>query len=122
MIFNYYLIRENSDSEVKRKIIKLSTRGTQTENAQENQVTVEDLTSESPSEAYWERLAEKRREALDVSLKENELLHEKVKSLEEELNTSRQMVEEARSLVEVLKEIIQDSEPAEDLSDKEADK
>lgn len=47
---------------------------------------------------------------MDISLKENEELHEKVASLEEELNISRQMLEESRNLVELLTEIIQEQE------------
>lgn len=55
-------------------------------------------------------LAEKRRVALDVSLKENEELHDKVSNLEEELNISRAMLDESRNLVEVLTEMIQETE------------
>ncbi|XP_031629631.1 geminin [Contarinia nasturtii] len=76
-----------------------------------DKITEEDLTSEGePSEGYWKTLAEKRRIALDVSLKENEELHDKVASLEEELNISRSMLEESRNLVELLTEIIQEQE------------
>lgn len=55
-------------------------------------------------------MAEQRRVALDVSLKENEELHEKVSSLEEELTISRTMLEESKNLVELLTEIIQEQE------------
>lgn len=48
---------------------------------------VEDLTTEGePSAQYWKAVAEKRREALNRTLEENEKLHEKVDSLEEEVN------------------------------------
>ncbi|XP_058445152.1 geminin-like isoform X2 [Malaya genurostris] len=74
-------------------------------------VTEEDLTSlEGPSEAYWQILAERRRQALEESLAENLELHEKISSLEEELNLSREMLEEARNLVEVLTEMLQEGE------------
>ncbi|XP_058831389.1 geminin isoform X2 [Topomyia yanbarensis] len=74
-------------------------------------VTEEDLTSlEGPSEAYWQILAERRRQALEESLAENMELHEKVGTLEEELNLSREMLEEARNLVEVLTEMLQEGE------------
>lgn len=77
----------------------------------QNRIVEEDLTSEGePSEGYWKTLAEKRRVALDVSLKENEELHEKVESLEEELSISRTMLEESRNLVELLTEIIQEQD------------
>lgn len=74
-------------------------------------VTEEDLTSvEGPSTAYWEILAEKRRQALEESLRENEELHEENATLREELNLSREMLEEARNLVEVLTEMLQEGE------------
>ncbi|XP_055585781.1 geminin [Uranotaenia lowii] len=74
-------------------------------------VTVEDLTSqEGPSEQYWEVLAEKRRQALEESLNENQELHEKLASMEEELNLSKEMLQEARNLVEVLTEMLQEGE------------
>lgn len=77
--------------------------------ASQNQIIEEDLTTEGePSEGYWKQLAEKRRIALDISLKENEELHEKVTSLEEELMISREMLEESKNLVELLTEIIQE--------------
>lgn len=65
---------------------------------------------EGPSEKYWERLAESRRLALDDSLRENEGLHNRVRSLEEELNVTNEMLEEARSLVEILKEMLEENE------------
>lgn len=71
----------------------------------------EDLTTNGePSEGYWKTLAERRRIALDISLKENEDLHDKINNLEEELNISRAMLDESRNLVEVLTEIIQENE------------
>lgn len=75
----------------------------------QNKIIEEDLTTEGePSDGYWKALAEKRRIALDISLKENEELHEKVTSLEEELLISREMLEESKNLVELLTEIIQE--------------
>lgn len=77
--------------------------------ASQNKIIEEDLTTEGePSDGYWKALAEKRRIALDISLKENEELHEKVISLEEELVISREMLEESKNLVELLTEIIQE--------------
>ncbi|XP_062538244.1 geminin isoform X2 [Armigeres subalbatus] len=75
------------------------------------QITIEDLTSlEGPSEQYWEVLAERRRLALEESLAENQELYEKVGALEEELNLSKEMLAEARNLVEVLTELLQEGE------------
>lgn len=77
--------------------------------AAQSKIIEEDLTTEGePSEGYWKTLAEKRRVALDISLKENEELHEKVESLEEELTLSREMLQESKNLVELLTEIIQE--------------
>lgn len=77
--------------------------------ASQSKIIEEDLTTEGePSDGYWKTLAEKRRIALDISLKENEELHEKVTSLEEELVLSREMLEESKNLVELLTEIIQE--------------
>lgn len=74
-------------------------------------ITEEDLTTEGePSHGYWKALAERRRLALDESLKENEELHEKVNDLEGKLNISRAMLDESRNLVEVLTEIIQEKD------------
>lgn len=71
------------------------------------EITEEDLTTEGePSEHYWKTLAERRRQALEDSLIENEMLHEKVDSLKEELNISRQLLDESNALVEVLNEMI----------------
>lgn len=75
------------------------------------QIPIEDLTTlEGPSEQYWEVLAERRRLALEESLAENQELYEKVNALEEELKQSKEMLDEARNLVEVLTEILQEDE------------
>lgn len=73
-------------------------------------ISAEDLTGDTASEAYWETLAEKRRSALEETLKENEELHGKVEQLQDELNQSQKCLEEARALVEVLSEMLQDRE------------
>ncbi|XP_017050306.1 geminin [Drosophila ficusphila] len=69
-------------------------------------ITAEDLTSEAePGENYYKLLAEQRRLALEDSLIENRHLHERIEGLEEEMDTMRQELDEAKNLVEVLKEI-----------------
>lgn len=76
-----------------------------------SQITEEDLTTtQEPSDGYWKVLAEQRRHALDLSLKENEELHGRVHNLEEELNVSRAMLEETQNLVEVLSELVQEQD------------
>ncbi|XP_055915116.1 geminin isoform X2 [Eupeodes corollae] len=99
----------NSTAETaKRK--KIDTRSTQTSPGKKS-VTVEDLTeTDAPSSTYWELLAEKRREALEATLVENQHLHERIEGLESELNTSRKMLEETKNLVEVLTEMLNENE------------
>lgn len=93
-------------AEAKRRKSSLSQDSAEKQLAK---VTEEDLTTEGePSDGYWKVVAEKRRIALDISLKENEELHEKVASLEEELGIARAMLDESKNLVEVLTEMIQD--------------
>lgn len=105
---------------VKRKKIELRSAETQTspehkEKANNKQITAEDLTGDAkPSEHYWECLAEKRREALEKSLEENQRLYERIEGLEEELNTSRQQLEEAQHLVAVLTEMLDEDEETAD--------
>ncbi|XP_065085030.1 geminin isoform X2 [Ochlerotatus camptorhynchus] len=78
-------------------------------------ITVEDLTSEEgPSEQYWEVLAERRRMALEESLAENMELYDKVNGLEEELSLSKEMLQEAQNLVEILTEMLQEGEAEQD--------
>ena len=77
-------------------------------------VTVEDLTSESVGEHYWEVLAEKRRSALEESLTENQELYERIATLEDELNQSKSLLAETRSLVEVLTEMLEEKESSND--------
>lgn len=76
-----------------------------------NQVTAEDLTADKPvNEHYWETLAEKRRGALEETLFENQELYERIANLEDELNHSKSMLEEARDLVTVLTEMLEEKE------------
>ena len=92
--------------EVKRK-----TPTANASSSTKNQVTVEDLTADKPvNEHYWETLAEKRRSALEETLFENQELYERIANLEDELNHSKSMLEEARDLVTVLTEMLEEKE------------
>ncbi|XP_037812134.1 geminin [Lucilia sericata] len=112
-------ISTNTSSDyAKRKKIETKAAETQTspdsKSSNARKITAEDLCSEEkPGEHYWERLAEKRREALEQSLEENQRLYERIDGLEEELNTSRQQLEEAKHLVSVLTEMLAEGEEAE---------
>ncbi|CAH0691740.1 unnamed protein product [Spodoptera exigua] len=89
------------DVEVKRK--NLSTKETQAN--LDTTITVDDLTNpEGPSEKYWQLLAEKRQVALQEALDENEKLRKIIEDLKEENAVFKQMLEEANSFVEVIKE------------------
>lgn len=74
-----------------------------------------DLTTDAPSENYWEQVAEKRRLALEEALKENKTLHSKVKLLEEENEIVKTMMKEATELVETLTEIVQEKVDGDDM-------
>lgn len=93
--------------DLKRK--KISNKSIQA--GSDNKIKAEDLVSEDgPSENYWEVVAERRRIALEETLEENRLLHERIEELEEENRISKQMLEETKSLVEVLTEMVGDQE------------
>ncbi|XP_060803155.1 geminin isoform X2 [Amyelois transitella] len=97
----HQLSQENvADVEVKRK--NLSTKETQA-NLDTN-ITVEDLTNPEASEKYWKILAEKRRVALQEALEENEKLHKLIAELKKENLQTKQMLEEANSFIEIVKE------------------
>lgn len=90
--------------------------------AEAKKITADDLTGDAkPSEHYWERLAEKRLEALEQSLDENQRLYERIDGLEEELNTSRKQLEEAQHLVTVLTEMLQETEEEQEIEKDEDD-
>lgn len=102
---------EINDGEIKRK--KLVTHASQTdpERLELAKITEEDLTTDGePSEGYWKVLAEKRRVALDLSLRENEGLYEEVHSLRDQLEISNQMLDESKNLVEILTEMLEENE------------
>lgn len=65
-------------------------------------ITEADLTSDEPSPDYWKVLAEKRGEALNESLQENEKLKQHVEALTEENKICKEMLEESKHLVAVL--------------------
>jgi geminin len=88
-----------------------ASSSTQTDTNSQQKITAEDLTSETPvSEDYWKMLAEKRRSALEETLTENQELYERIADLECELNQSKSMLEEARELVNVLTEMLNEKE------------
>lgn len=110
---------ENADTVERKKKIILAHKYVQTGSGLK--IDAADLTSEGkyqlvlfvfdlivfeilagPSDNYWEIIAERRRIALDESLEENRRLHEENESLKEENRLCKDMLEESKSLVEVL--------------------
>lgn len=61
---------------------------------------------DNPSENYWQILAERRRMALMDALEENKKLREHIEKLEEENHVYKEMLDETRTLVEVLQVIL----------------
>lgn len=95
-----------------------SNAGTQVEDADTAQVRAELFmyTDEYPPD-YWKELAEKRREALDSSLAENEELHASLSQLEEEKtsliqerDSLREMAEQAEQLAKIVKTLVGDDD------------
>lgn len=110
-----YFYSEFNTPDNKRKKTATSTQSSQTTpsleaNTSSKVVTIEDLTSDVPSEKYWEVLAEKRRLALDESLTENKELYDRIQLLEEELDESRKVCAETQSLVEVMTEMLEENQ------------
>lgn len=118
MPFDFCSETEINDGEIKRK--KLVTHASQTdpERLELAKITEEDLTTDGePSEGYWKVLAEKRRVALDQSLRENEELYEEVHSLRDQLEISNQMLDESKNLVEILTEMLEENEQTDEKDD-----
>ncbi|KAJ0176749.1 hypothetical protein K1T71_007928 [Dendrolimus kikuchii] len=91
------------DVEAKRKI--LSTQSKETQVDLDSKITEKDLTDpEGASENYWQILADKRQVALQDALDENEKLRKIIDDLKEENAVFKQMLEEANSFIEVIKE------------------
>ncbi|KAI4503254.1 hypothetical protein M0802_001476 [Mischocyttarus mexicanus] len=73
-------------------------------------IELEDFNVEGgPSENYWQVIAERRRIALDDTLDENKRLHDYIESLQEENRLCNEMLNETRTLVEVLQEMIEEN-------------
>lgn len=109
-------LEEEKSGQKKRKQTSQHVQ-TDSEESCDQQITETDLTSTAgPSQKYWEILAEKRRVALEDALKENEALHEEVKSLKAELDQVHAMLDETNKMVETLSEMIEgnDDEAEED--------
>lgn len=104
-------LNSSTPNEKKKTLVHQHSQTQESGPSQSTSVTEFDLTTtDAPSEKYWEHLAEARRRALEDSLCENEALHNRTRSLEEELNVTNEMLDQARGLVEVLKEMLEENE------------
>lgn len=104
-------LNSSTPNEKKKTLVHQHSQTQESGPSQSTSVTELDLTTtDAPSEKYWEHLAEARRRALEDSLCENEALHNRTRSLEEELNVTNEMLDQARGLVDVLKEMLEENE------------
>lgn len=121
--------RKLPTSKAVQAAVEASNAGTQVEDADTAQARAELFmySEEFPSD-YWKELAEKRREALDISLTENEELHTSLASLQEEKellqqerDNLREMAEQAEELAKIVKTLVDDKDETEDESEEEAE-
>uniref|UniRef100_A0A182LUC1 Geminin n=1 Tax=Anopheles culicifacies TaxID=139723 RepID=A0A182LUC1_9DIPT len=89
-------------SEPKRcKMVEQITKATQTTFEDE-----QNLVGEKPTDSYWEKVAEKRRLALEETLEENARLHLELSEKREEVNELLNVVESLKSLVETVTDML----------------
>ena len=76
---------------------------------------------EEPDIEYWKQLAERRREALESSLLENEELHTSLTAVEEEKelvarerDNLREMAEQAEELAKIVKSLVPEEDSEEE--------
>ncbi|XP_011170920.1 geminin isoform X2 [Solenopsis invicta] len=109
-------LKKNVPVKIKKDMSKKQKKATndkavQTVPEEKINIEAEDLIctdSAGPSENYWQVLAEKRRIALKNTLEENKELVKRVEKLEEEKRIYKEMLDETKSLVEVLQDMIED--------------
>ncbi|XP_018317904.1 geminin [Mycetomoellerius zeteki] len=99
--------------DVSKNQVKVITnnKAVQTVKEEKREIDAEDLTCTDiagPSENYWQVLAERRRLALKDTLEENKELTKRNEKLEEENRIYKLMLDEARTLIEVLQEMMGD--------------
>ncbi|XP_014478700.1 PREDICTED: multicilin-like isoform X2 [Dinoponera quadriceps] len=83
---------------------------------EEYNITTEDLTSKAPSKYYWKVLAEKRQKVIDEFLVEistlkeqNNMLKEQLEKLNEKNILNEEMLQEAKTFIEVVQEMIENN-------------
>ncbi|XP_011259001.1 geminin [Camponotus floridanus] len=94
--------------DAKSKKVTTENKAIQTVREEELMIESEDLTSiANPSENYWQLLAERRRVALADTLGENKTLRQCIEKLKEENREYKEMLDETKTLIEVLQEEIE---------------
>ncbi|KAK6188500.1 hypothetical protein SNE40_004663 [Patella caerulea] len=83
----------------------------------EQSVLEDDLLGGEPSEHYWRELAERRRQALNDTLEENESLHNQNISLREENEKLTEVASQAENMVSFLQSVVGDDGEEEISSD-----
>ncbi|CAL1684840.1 unnamed protein product [Lasius platythorax] len=92
----------------KCKKVTSENKAIQTVREEKIRIEIEDLTSTAnPSENYWQVLAERRKMVLVDTLEENKKLLQRIEKLEEENRIYKEMLDETRTLIEVLQEEIE---------------
>ncbi|XP_052900506.1 geminin [Anopheles moucheti] len=100
-------------SEPKRsKMVEQLTKATQTTFEDE-----QNLVAEKPNSGYWQKVAEKRRLALEETLDENARLHLELSEKTDEVNELQNVVESLKSLVETVVEMLNDEAEAKATND-----
>ncbi|XP_029164389.1 geminin-like [Nylanderia fulva] len=102
-------VAKSKRSALKHKKVTSEDKAIQTAREEKIIIEAEDLTSANPSENYWQVLAEKRRMALVNTLEENKTLSQRIEKLKEDNHIYREMLEEAKTLIEVLQEEIENN-------------
>jgi len=111
--------------------VDMKEGGTQVEEKDTAQAKADEFMygEDYPAE-YWKELAEKRREALEMSLLENEELHTSLNMVEEEKSflaqerdSLKEMAEQAEELAKIVKGLVtEDEDEADESEDEEEDK
>ncbi|KAH0948269.1 hypothetical protein HN011_009858 [Eciton burchellii] len=102
-------LAKRNNSKYKKKIKK--DKAVQTAREEKVKIEVKDLIStDNPSENYWQVLAERRQTALENTLAENKKLEQHIEVLEEKVHVYKKQLDETRAFIEILQEIIEERE------------
>jgi len=89
---------------------KLIGKSVQTDHYGDGDIGVVLVTSDKPTQEYWKLLAEERRVALEEALQENQTLTKKVETLQEENDRLNDLIEDAKTLAEMINNISEEDQ------------